>query len=64
LAFSPKLETRGSYALIPADWHQPLRQRMVRLYGAGAIAEDFYAYMKTEKARAIMRDYGFDLPGF
>mgnify|MGYP002620335138 CR=1 FL=1 len=63
LALAPQVATRGEYALIPEDWHQPLRQRMALLQGAGPVAEAFYAYMMQPAARAIMDRYGFTLPG-
>ncbi|MGM0660216.1 MAG: molybdate ABC transporter substrate-binding protein [Pseudomonadota bacterium] len=63
LALAPQVAARGTYALIPEDWHAPLRQRMALLKGAGPTAEAFYAYMQTPEARAIMAGYGFDLPG-
>ncbi len=63
LALSPQLEARGGHALIPAEWHAPLRQRMVRLRGAGPVADRFYRYLQEEPARAILRRYGFVLPG-
>lgn len=31
LALAPELAAQGSHALIPADWHEPLLQRMVLL---------------------------------
>jgi molybdate transport system substrate-binding protein len=63
LALSPQLAEQGAHALIPADWHQPLLQRMVLLKNAGPVAEAFYAYMSSPAARAIMARYGFILPG-
>ncbi len=62
LALAPEVASRGSHALIPDDWHAPLRQRMVLLTGAGPVAEAFYAYMMTPAARAILDRYGFALP--
>ncbi len=62
LALAPKVAPRGTYALIPEDWHDPLRQRMVLLDEAGDVAEAFYAYMSEPAARAIMKRYGFVLP--
>ena len=52
----------GAYEVIPADWHEPLNQRMVLLKSAGPIAEEFYAYMNAPAAREIMKKYGFLLP--
>jgi molybdate transport system substrate-binding protein len=63
LALSPKVSALGTFELIPAEWHDPLRQRMVLLKGAGATAERFYAFVQQPAARAIMRQYGFVLPG-
>jgi molybdate transport system substrate-binding protein len=63
LALAPELAARGDYALIPESMHAPLRQRMVLLKGAGPVAERFYAYTSSNSARAIMRRYGFLLPG-
>jgi molybdate transport system substrate-binding protein len=63
LALSPKLKALGGHALVPAAWHEPLRQRMVRLRGAGPVADRFYADLQAEPARAVFRRYGFVLPG-
>jgi molybdate transport system substrate-binding protein len=62
LALAPEVSPRGTYALIPEDWHEPLRQRMALLNDAGPVAEAFYAYMKQPAAREIMERYGFVLP--
>ncbi|ADZ70995.1 Molybdenum ABC transporter, periplasmic molybdate-binding protein [Polymorphum gilvum SL003B-26A1] len=62
LALSPDLAVKGSHDLIPADWHNPLRQRMVLLKNAGPVAEAFYDYMQSASARQIMERYGFVLP--
>ena len=63
LAVSPEVSALGDYDLIPIDFHEPLDQRMVLLKSAGPVAEAFYAYMNTPPARAIMKKYGFALPG-
>jgi molybdate transport system substrate-binding protein len=63
LALSPQVSALGRYALIPADWHAPLRQRMVLMKNAGEIAKSFYAYVQSPATRAIFRKYGFVLPG-
>ena len=63
LALSPKVSALGRFELIPAEWHDPLRQRMVLLKDAGATAERFFAFVQEPAARAIMRRYGFVLPG-
>jgi len=63
LAMSPQMKDQGRYAPIPADWHTPLRQRMVLLRRAGESAEAFYRYLQEPGARAVMKRYGFTLPG-
>jgi len=62
LALAPEVAPRGRYALIPEEWHTPLRQRMALLNGAGPVAAAFYSYMQEPDAREIMRRYGFALP--
>lgn len=62
LALAPQVAERGSFALIPEAWHEPLRQRMALLEGAGPVAEAFYEYMMQPPAREIMARYGFILP--
>lgn len=63
LALAPAVAQLGEHALIPEDWHEPLRQRMVLVKGASDTSRSFYAYMQQPAARAIMRRYGFVLPG-
>jgi molybdate transport system substrate-binding protein len=63
LVLAPAMRDRGRFALIPAEWHEPLRQRMVLLRNATPVAERFYAYMQEKPAREIMVRYGFVLPG-
>ncbi|MCC5983064.1 MAG: molybdate ABC transporter substrate-binding protein [Rhodobacteraceae bacterium] len=62
LALAPQVARRGVHALIPEDWHAPLRQRMALLNGAGPVAEAFYAFMMAPEAREIMARHGFTLP--
>ncbi|MEO8114123.1 MAG: molybdate ABC transporter substrate-binding protein [Phenylobacterium sp.] len=63
LALTPQVKAAGSFALISADWHQPLRQRMVLVKGAGPTAQAFCAFLVTAPAKAILARYGFTLPG-
>ncbi|MDM7456002.1 MAG: molybdate ABC transporter substrate-binding protein [Tepidimonas sp.] len=62
LAKSPQLAALGDFALIPAEWHQPLAQRMVLLKDAPQAAREFYAFLATAPAQAIMTRYGFVMP--
>lgn len=65
LVLSPTMAGKGAWNLIPADWHEPLEQGYVILGRAGgnALAHRFVDYMASEPARAVMRRYGFVLPG-
>lgn len=63
LALAPAVARLGNHALIPDSWHEPLRQRMVLLRGADETTRAFYRYMQQPAARAIMKRYGFLLPG-
>jgi molybdate transport system substrate-binding protein len=63
LVRAPSVGKLGTYALLPADWHVPLRQRMVLMKNAGETARDFYRYVQSPAARIIFRKYGFVLPG-
>lgn len=63
LALSPQLRARGGHALIPAAWHEPLRQRMVLLRDVGPTAERFYDFLQEASAREVFRRFGFLLPG-
>ena len=63
LALSPSVSKLGTYVLLPEDLHQPLRQRMVLIKGAGETAQAFYRYLQAPAARAIFKQYGFVLPG-
>jgi molybdate transport system substrate-binding protein len=62
LALAPSLRSKGRHALLPASLHTPLRQRMVLLKGASTGAEQLYAYLRSDVARAILARYGFVLP--
>ncbi len=62
LAKTPQLESRVNYVLLPDTLHQPLRQRMVLMKNAGPVAKDFYRYLQQPAARAVLQQYGFELP--
>jgi len=54
----------GSWWLVPSTMHHPLRQSAVLLPGAQdqAAAKAFLAFLKSAKAVAIMRGFGYELP--
>ena len=63
LALNPGISKKGSFRLIDANLHNPLRQRMVLLRNAGDTARQFYNYMQTTAAQEIMEKCGFTIPG-
>lgn len=62
LVLNESVAKRGSYALIPQEWHQPLRQRMALIKGAGETARAFFGFIQTPAAREIFARYGFTVP--
>jgi len=54
----------GSSWLVPSDMYQPIRQSAVLLSGAKdkAAAQAFLDFLKTKKAAAVIRSYGYELP--
>lgn len=56
--------SKGSWWLVPAEMHKPLRQSAALLTGAKdkEAARALLAFLKTPKAAAIMRGYGYELP--
>ena len=56
--------TEGSWWIVPADLYKPIKQAAVQLTAAKdkAAAQAFLAFLKSKKAVAIMRSFGYDLP--
>ena len=56
--------TAGSWWLVPPEMHQPIRQSAVLLAHAKdqAAAKAFLAFLKSEKAKAVIRSFGYELP--
>ena len=56
--------TEGSWWLVPSEMHQPIRQSAVLLTQAKdpAAAKAFLAFLRSEKARAVMRGFGYEVP--
>ena len=55
--------TQGSAWIVPASFHAPIQQDAVLLNTGkdNAAATALLNYLKTEKAQAIIRAYGYDL---
>jgi molybdate transport system substrate-binding protein len=63
LVLTPQVRALGSFALVPADWHLPLRQRMALMKTAGPVARAFHDYLRSPAARVIFRRHGFMIAG-
>jgi molybdate transport system substrate-binding protein len=65
LVMSPTLANKGAWTLIPAQWHAPLEQAFIVTARAknNPLAAAFAQHMESPATRAIMKRYGFALPG-
>ncbi len=56
--------TEGSWWIVPADMYTPIQQSAVQLSAAKdpAAAKAFMQFLKSEKALAIIRSFGYGLP--
>ena len=63
LAMTPQVKAAGSFALIAASLHKPLRQRVVLVKGAGETARAFYRFVLGSEAKIIFVRHGFTPPG-
>jgi molybdate transport system substrate-binding protein len=54
----------GSWWLVPSELHKPIRQSAVLLSRAkdGAAAKAFLDFLRSDKARAVMRGFGYEFP--
>ena len=52
---------QGSWWLVPESLHEPIEQQAVQVK-AGKAAEDFLAFLRSEKAVEIFRAYGYGVP--
>ena len=63
LTKAPEVAKLGTAVLLPAQWHRPLRQKMVLMKSAGPQTAAFHAYLGSPEARTIFVRHGFSLPG-
>lgn len=64
LALNAELSSKGGYALIPDNLHEPLEQGYVitKRAAGNTLAKKFADYMESKPARTLMTRYGFVLP--
>lgn len=56
--------TAGSWWLVPPELHNPIRQSAVLLSGSKeqAAAKALLAFLKSDKAKVVMRGFGYETP--
>lgn len=57
----PEIKNRGKFYLIPEAWHQPIQQYLILLKGADKSTRAFYRYLLSDKAKNIIRRYGYKI---
>jgi molybdate transport system substrate-binding protein len=59
LVLTPPLAQDGHYVLLPESLHEPLKQTMLLLKRADPSAQGFYLFLQQDKARDILKRFGF-----
>jgi molybdate transport system substrate-binding protein len=62
IVVAPNFKDRGRSVLVPESLHEPIRQRMVLVKGAGETARGLYDFVRGPEGRAILERYGFNVP--
>jgi molybdate transport system substrate-binding protein len=63
LATAPVVSKLGTFQPIPAEWHTPLRQRMVLVKRAGPVAAAFFDFVRrSDAAKATFARFGYGPP--
>ena len=64
LALAPAAANRARFVEVPADLYPPILQAMVVLKSSKnpEAATKFESYMRTDGAKAILKQYGFEVP--
>lgn len=65
VALSLSTQSKGRWVLVPAELHKPLNQALAVIKGTRheQEARRFAAFVNSAEGRAVMRKYGFVLPG-
>ncbi len=62
LAISKGVTRDADYLLIPENLHEPIRQRMVLIKNPPQSVVDFYNYLQSPQAKAIIKAHGYTAP--
>lgn len=57
----PGQSIKGSFWLVPSDQHDPIEQQLV-LLSDEAPARELLRFLRSEQAREIIRNYGYEMP--
>lgn len=55
----PAIAGKGRHYLVPASWHEPLRQHLVLLQGANNSETRFFDFLQTDEAKQILLKHGY-----
>jgi molybdate transport system substrate-binding protein len=62
IVIAPNFKDRGRWVPVPETLHEPIRQQMVLVKGAGGTARRLYDFVRSPEGRAILERYGFSVP--
>lgn len=62
LAISKEVARDADHLLIPENLHEPIRQRMVLIKNPPQSVVDFYNYLQSPHAKAIIKAHGYAVP--
>ena len=62
LAKSKEVVQVVDHLLIPENFHEPIKQRMVLLKSPPKPAVDFYNHLQSAKAKDVLRLHGYSTP--
>ena len=62
LAISKEVARDADHLLIPENLHEPIRQRMVLIKNPPQSVVDFYNYLQSPQAKAIIKAHGYAVP--
>lgn len=62
LAISKEVARDADHLLIPENLHEPIRQRMVLIKNPPQSVVDFYNYLQSPHAKAIIKAHGYTAP--
>ncbi len=56
------MKDRGIYIPFPDTWYKPVTQYVVLLDTASDVTREFEQFLGSDRAQAILRDYGYNIP--